>query len=343
MAPEQAKGDKFADHRVDLFSLGVLLYELLAGRRPALGSNDEIYAALSTGQHPPLRDFVPDVPEQLEKIIERLLSPNPAHRYRDADSAIDALAELAPPHNLFRALGELAKQAAPPETLTYTVFGDNHVLADESLGASPLPLRTETPDVTSTPDISATPVDEPLLPRPAKHRATSRLIGGAAALSVSLAALAGLSAANGGGEKVAEAAVIKSLGTRAVDTHPSSAAPEPAPLGVAIDQPSETRATEESGTVLASPDPKRVNEKPVHEASAQTAALASLQVGVVPIAKVWVDGRYLGWSWSPINVKLDPDVEHVVAAGERKAEVKQAVRLAAGERRVITLHLPKAE
>src|SRR5438445_781028 len=70
MSPEQARGVE-VDARTDIFSLGVLVYEMVAGRLPFDGSNtNEILASiLSDKEHAPLARFTRQVPAELERIV----------------------------------------------------------------------------------------------------------------------------------------------------------------------------------------------------------------------------------------------------------------------------------
>ncbi len=93
MAPEQAKGDE-ADHRADLFSLGVVLYEALAGKPPFEGKTPlAVLRRVADEKHVALNKYSPDVPEWFEDVIDRLLSKNPDDRYQ---TAAELAAELSP-------------------------------------------------------------------------------------------------------------------------------------------------------------------------------------------------------------------------------------------------------
>jgi len=86
MSPEQARGDK-VDHRTDIYSLGIVLYELLAGRVPFDG--DSAMAIIYKHIHePPPR--IDGIPPQVQVVIDRALAKNPEERYQSArDMAAD--------------------------------------------------------------------------------------------------------------------------------------------------------------------------------------------------------------------------------------------------------------
>jgi eukaryotic-like serine/threonine-protein kinase len=91
MAPEQTRGDE-VDARADVWSLGVVLYEMLTGRRPFLGGSDAalVYAVLHEEPEPPSR-LRPEVTPEIERIVSRMLAKDPGRRYPDA---VDVLADL---------------------------------------------------------------------------------------------------------------------------------------------------------------------------------------------------------------------------------------------------------
>ena len=81
MAPEQLAGDPAADHRIDIYAVGLLAYELLNGRSPfAATTPQKVLAAVLTQDPQPLIDVRPDVPRSLSELVMGCLSKEPDDR-----------------------------------------------------------------------------------------------------------------------------------------------------------------------------------------------------------------------------------------------------------------------
>jgi non-specific serine/threonine protein kinase len=93
MSPEQACGEPL-DPRSDLFSFGVVLYEMTAGERPFEGATGAILDALFNREPPPLRPRRPDIPPSLEALIRQLLEKNRDDRTRSARALLEALQSI---------------------------------------------------------------------------------------------------------------------------------------------------------------------------------------------------------------------------------------------------------
>ena len=155
MAPEQVTG-KSVDARTDIYALGVVLYELLTGRRPFEGDTPFAVAFMHvTDPFPPPRQVNPALPEAAERIILKAMARDPADRY---PSASDFAREL------HRLLADL-ENAAEDETLAAEPTLPKGVAppaADGQVGAAPKP-----PDGDVAAARSAQP---PLEPRPGPAR-----------------------------------------------------------------------------------------------------------------------------------------------------------------------------
>ncbi len=91
MAPEQIQG-RPVDHRADLFSFGVLLFEMLTGQRPFRGQYDAALSYSIVNEEPPLlSDFLPDAPQKLSLLVSRLLKKDPAKRFSDSEQLANEL------------------------------------------------------------------------------------------------------------------------------------------------------------------------------------------------------------------------------------------------------------
>jgi serine/threonine-protein kinase len=92
MSPEQAVGDPATDHRADIYAFGCMAYEVFAGTPPFTGTTaHQIISAQLSERAKPLAEHRPDIPNAVEKLIERCLEKNPDARPSSAAELLDVL------------------------------------------------------------------------------------------------------------------------------------------------------------------------------------------------------------------------------------------------------------
>jgi serine/threonine protein kinase len=92
MAPEQTKNSHAADIRSDIYSLGCVLYQCLAGRPPFVDKQTvQLLISHATQTPPPLVQFNPQVPDGLQQIVNWMMAKDPAKRYPTPERAVQAL------------------------------------------------------------------------------------------------------------------------------------------------------------------------------------------------------------------------------------------------------------
>ena len=150
MSPEQARGLQ-VDARTDIFSLGVLIYEMVAGRLPFAGSTtiDILAAIVSDKEPPPLARYAPEAPAEFERIVAKALAKERDERYQ---SAKDLLIDLRQLKKRLEMDVELARSmppekfAVPPSGERFGVPSSVGQLSDEKSW----PPRRGTPNTTAT-------------------------------------------------------------------------------------------------------------------------------------------------------------------------------------------------
>ena len=155
MSPEQAWG-KDIDSRSDIFSVGLVLYEMLTGRKGFAGDSElSILEQVRSPRLIPPRELDPAIPPEVERVVMKALKENPDDRYQTA-------AELASD------LGNILQVIRPtPGAAELGAFLSELVGHERPVSATAVPASR--PAVTPPPRQAAPPVTQPPKPRPAPH------------------------------------------------------------------------------------------------------------------------------------------------------------------------------
>ena len=170
MAPEQASSADTVDARADIFSLGVIIFEMLGGQRPVGGDDPhDLAAAYRSGQISQLVDLVPGIAPELATAVHRAMAADPRDRFATAaemHAAIEpfAAAVRAPSPSRLRAGGtigvsEIALSAARPALVP---------------GAPPPPTAGDPASPGASPRPAAPPPGPAASPRPGRPTRISR-------------------------------------------------------------------------------------------------------------------------------------------------------------------------
>jgi len=212
MSPEQCRGAGAVDHRSDLYSLGCMLFEMVAGRVPFVGEGaGDIISSHILLPPPSARSLAPSVPAEVEQLIAWLLAKKPADRPQSADAVIVELQKLS------GSSPSVASVAPPP-------------VAHDSMAHAP----TMTPTAPTTLSASAgAPATIPAPPVKSTRGLSIKVFGAIGGGAIVAGGIAIAVIAGGGGAKHAETPAVVAppdAAPVAAITPTIDAAPAPVPV-----------------------------------------------------------------------------------------------------------------
>ncbi len=265
MSPEQVRGDA-VDARSDLYSVGIMLYELLAGRKPfeADTTFSILNQQLNAAPQPPI-ELNPQIPRALNDVILHALAKRPEDRYQTADAFRNALRPFCPNQSVEP--GQIAIAPSPavmntaPGAAAQALSAVEAASATSTVGAPPPPPVTAAPPpsaggfqpVNVPPQVFGAPAQSaPAMVTPTRQGGGNKGLWIATGIAAAILAMVGLAFA-----------LPHFMGTHAStgDTAPQTQQPQPAPQ--AVDTPAATPAQDippaTGGENTAAPAPMPTN------------------------------------------------------------------------------------
>jgi serine/threonine protein kinase len=281
MSPEQANAQPL-DGRSDLFAVGIMLWEMLVGRRLFVGEDTRsTLAAVLFGQIPRPRSLRSELPKDLERVVMKLLERDLPARYPTAEAALDELLECADAPKAGReALIGLLAERFPNETRirTSSVRGRGASVAPPIKG----PTRASIPDLDAARAApTATGYRRPSGPRKRRGRLLAIAIAGLAA-GATLSVVVALALRDS--PRPPPNDIVGSAAPR-VPADATSGTPEPPPVA--------------SDAAIAIEDPPK-SDPP--ELTNPGAKVGYLELRAFPVLSVAVDGKRVGDT--PMRIKL---------------------------------------
>ena len=129
MSPEQFEDSASVDERADIYSLGIMLYEMLTGTKPYPSEfNMETFKIVKRGKYIPPRKIDRKIPKELAQLIHKMIRPNPKKRFQNIDAVLRAVKKYLRHYNTHDLRVHVAKSVLSAQLYPYPFFNPKDML-----------------------------------------------------------------------------------------------------------------------------------------------------------------------------------------------------------------------